>query len=222
MGPSSPIPEISDADMEYQAEETHANTAVKPFWQQYRLFHATFAQFCYTGSQVAIAGYLINYIGEVREGTSDATAARFLAVELPLAGPVLPASNQADDPGKDIRIGLIVAAVFFLGFLGWAAFARLDAAANAPSQPGRLDDGEAREPHHGQDALLVRASVSLLRGESRDRVPAALGFEDGVVQVLEARALGWVADHAAAGAELGEGEGVGEGGVSLSPFLTCG
>ena len=54
----SPIPEITDADMEFQAEETHANTAVKPFWQQYRLFHATFAQFCYTGAQVAIAGYV--------------------------------------------------------------------------------------------------------------------------------------------------------------------
>lgn len=52
----SPIPEITDADMQYQAEETHANTAVQPFWKQYRLFHATFAQFCYTGAQVAIAG----------------------------------------------------------------------------------------------------------------------------------------------------------------------
>ena len=47
----STIPEITDADMEFQAEETHANTAVKPFWKQYRLFHATFAQFCYTGAQ---------------------------------------------------------------------------------------------------------------------------------------------------------------------------
>lgn len=53
---SSTIPEITDADMEFQAETTHANTAVKPFWQQYRLFHAAFAQFCYTGAQVAIAG----------------------------------------------------------------------------------------------------------------------------------------------------------------------
>ena len=43
-------------DMEFQAESTHANTAVKPFWKQYRLFHAAFAQFCYTGAQVAIAG----------------------------------------------------------------------------------------------------------------------------------------------------------------------
>lgn len=52
----STIPEVTDADMEFQAEVTHANTAIKPFHKQYRLFHATFAQFCYVGAQVAIAG----------------------------------------------------------------------------------------------------------------------------------------------------------------------
>ena len=50
----SPIPEITDADMAFQAEETHSNTDIKPFRKQYRLFHAAFAQFCYTGAQVAI------------------------------------------------------------------------------------------------------------------------------------------------------------------------
>lgn len=61
----SRIPEITDADMAYQAETTHANADVKPFRKQYRLFHAAFAQFCYTGAQVAIAGYFINYVTEV-------------------------------------------------------------------------------------------------------------------------------------------------------------
>jgi len=42
--------------MAFQAEETHAGTDVQPFRKQYRLFHAAFAQFCYTGAQVAIAG----------------------------------------------------------------------------------------------------------------------------------------------------------------------
>jgi MFS transporter, FHS family, L-fucose permease len=55
----SPIPEITDADMAFQAQETHANTDEKPFWKQHRLFHAAFAQFCYTGAQVAI-GMLIS------------------------------------------------------------------------------------------------------------------------------------------------------------------
>lgn len=76
---SSPIPEITDADMAFQAEETHAGSDLKPFWKQYRLFHAAFAQFCYTGAQVAIASYFINYVTETRPNTSSALGAKFLA-----------------------------------------------------------------------------------------------------------------------------------------------
>jgi fucose permease len=75
----STIPEITDADMAFQAEETHANADDKPFRKQYRLFHAAFSQFCYTGAQVAIASYFINYVVESRAGTSDSLAAKFLA-----------------------------------------------------------------------------------------------------------------------------------------------
>ncbi|KAF2684543.1 MFS general substrate transporter [Lentithecium fluviatile CBS 122367] len=75
----SPIPEITDADMAFQAEETHAGTDQKPFRKQYRLFHAAFAQFCYTGAQVAIAGAFINYATETRPNTDSPKAARFLA-----------------------------------------------------------------------------------------------------------------------------------------------
>lgn len=64
--------------MAFQAEETHAGTDVKPFHKQYRLFHATFAQFCYTGAQVAIAGAFINYYDETKANDS-AAAARYLA-----------------------------------------------------------------------------------------------------------------------------------------------
>ena len=77
--PSSPIPEITDADMAFQAEETHSGSDIKPFWQQYRLFHAAFAQFCYTGAQVAIASYAINYFTEIRPNTSSALGAQLLA-----------------------------------------------------------------------------------------------------------------------------------------------
>lgn len=52
----SEIPEITDADMAYQAEETHTPEKDLPFSKQYRLFHAAFAQFCYCGAQVSIAG----------------------------------------------------------------------------------------------------------------------------------------------------------------------
>ncbi|KAK3111532.1 hypothetical protein LTR53_013133 [Teratosphaeriaceae sp. CCFEE 6253] len=75
----SPIPEITDADMAFQAEETHAGTDDRSFWKQYRLFHAAAAQFCYTGAQVAIASYFINYVTETRPNTSASLGAQFLA-----------------------------------------------------------------------------------------------------------------------------------------------
>ncbi|KAK5357944.1 hypothetical protein LTS13_011057 [Exophiala xenobiotica] len=75
----SHIPEVTDADMEFQVQETHVGGSEKPFWKQYRLFHAAFAQFCYTGAQVAIASYFINYAVDTRPGTSSATGAKLLA-----------------------------------------------------------------------------------------------------------------------------------------------
>ncbi|KAI0479489.1 MFS general substrate transporter [Xylariaceae sp. FL0804] len=75
----STLPEITDADMALQATETHANAGEKPFWRQYTMFHAAFAQFCYTGAQVAIAGYFINYVRDTQPWSTDASAARFLA-----------------------------------------------------------------------------------------------------------------------------------------------
>ncbi|OAQ69855.1 l-fucose permease [Pochonia chlamydosporia 170] len=75
----SDIPEITDADMEFQAKETHAGSADKPFIKQYKLFHAAFAQFCYTGAQVAIASFFINYATATRPGTSDSLGSKFFA-----------------------------------------------------------------------------------------------------------------------------------------------
>lgn len=65
--------------MEFQAKETHAGSADKPFIKQYKLFHAAFAQFCYTGAQVAIASFFINYATATRPGTSDALGSKFFA-----------------------------------------------------------------------------------------------------------------------------------------------
>ncbi|KAG8628423.1 hypothetical protein KVT40_004296 [Elsinoe batatas] len=75
----SPIPEITGADMAFQAEETYSPSASKPLSKQYKLFHAAFAQFCYTGAQVAIAGYFINYVVETRANTDPSLGAKFLA-----------------------------------------------------------------------------------------------------------------------------------------------
>lgn len=78
----APIPEVTDADMKFQAEQTINETEYeeKPMRKQYTLFYGVLAQFCYVGAQVACAGYFINYVQWVRPGTSKATGANLLAV----------------------------------------------------------------------------------------------------------------------------------------------
>lgn len=45
-----------------------------------------------------------------------------------------PPDGGIDSPRSDLRFGMIVAGLFFVVFLGWAAFTPLDAAAHAPGQ----------------------------------------------------------------------------------------
>ncbi|CAK5283487.1 unnamed protein product [Mycena citricolor] len=77
----SVIPEVTDTDMAEQAGRTHAggDAGDKPFRKQYKLFFAGFASFCYTGAQVALATYFINYMTETRANTTNQLAASFLA-----------------------------------------------------------------------------------------------------------------------------------------------
>ncbi|KIY52035.1 MFS general substrate transporter [Fistulina hepatica ATCC 64428] len=76
----STIPEVTDADMAQQAEIIHSDADEKPFWKQYRLYHAAWAQFCYSGAQTAIGSYFINYATETRPNTSSALGSKFLSV----------------------------------------------------------------------------------------------------------------------------------------------
>ncbi|PHH71652.1 hypothetical protein CDD82_6392 [Ophiocordyceps australis] len=73
------IPEVTDEDMEAQAQQTGDSGNTKPFRKQYRLFHAAFAQFCYTGAQVAIASFFINYAMGTRPNTDASLGAKFFA-----------------------------------------------------------------------------------------------------------------------------------------------
>jgi MFS transporter, FHS family, L-fucose permease len=77
----SPIPEITDADMELQAEQTTALTGYeeKPLSKQYRLFFGVAAQFCYVGAQVGVAANFINYAVE-SAGISTAAASDRYAI----------------------------------------------------------------------------------------------------------------------------------------------
>ncbi|OGE50296.1 hypothetical protein PENARI_c017G12523 [Penicillium arizonense] len=65
--------------MAIQVQETHTHADEKPFAKQYKLFHASFAQFCYTGAQVAIASMFINYATEMRSNTDESLGAKFFA-----------------------------------------------------------------------------------------------------------------------------------------------
>ena len=66
-------------DMAFQAELTHTDADDKPFYKQYKLFHAAFAQFCYTGAQVAFASGFINYADFIKPGRSSSTSAKLFA-----------------------------------------------------------------------------------------------------------------------------------------------
>uniref|UniRef100_L2FX78 Glucose galactose transporter n=1 Tax=Colletotrichum fructicola (strain Nara gc5) TaxID=1213859 RepID=L2FX78_COLFN len=62
----APIPEVTDADMALQAEQSAALTGYqdKPMRKQYKLFFGVAAQFCYVGAQVGVASQFINYAVE--------------------------------------------------------------------------------------------------------------------------------------------------------------
>lgn len=88
------------------------------------------------------------------------------------------------DPRRDIRFGLIVAALFFVVFLGWAAFARLDAAAYA--QGTLIVSGQRQAVQHRDGGLVGRIHVK--EGERVERGQLLVQLAAAEVQAQE-RAL---------------------------------
>lgn len=79
------------------------------------------------------------------------------------------------DPSREIRQGLVIAALFFILFLGWAAVVRLDAAAYAP---GVLEVSGQRQTVQHRDggvvgAIQVREGQRVERGQLLMRLAAA-------------------------------------------------
>ena len=107
----------------------------------------------------------------------------------------------AADPGSEIRGGLAVAAAFFLLFLGWAAFARLDAAALAP---GRTTVAGQRQSVQHRDggivaAILVKEGQAVRQGEVLIRLAApAVAAQE---RVLASQAIWLIAQRARLRAE---------------------
>lgn len=81
----------------------------------------------------------------------------------------------AADPLRDIRIGAIVAALFFVGFLGWAGFTRLDAAAYAPGT--LVVSGQRQSVQHRDGGVVGRIYVHegqrVVRGQLLMQLAAA-------------------------------------------------
>lgn len=105
------------------------------------------------------------------------------------------------DPRREIRIGLIIAAIFFVGFLGWAAIARMDAAAFAEGQ--LVVSGQRQSVQHRDGgvvgAIYVREGQRVTKGQVLLDLAAAevLGQE----RALMSQVLGLQAQRARLRAE---------------------
>lgn len=80
-----------------------------------------------------------------------------------------------DRPDRDLRTGIIVAGLFFVLFLGWATFARLDAASYAP---GKLTVAGQRQSVQHRDggvvgAIFVKEGQHVVRGQPLMELAAA-------------------------------------------------
>jgi HlyD family secretion protein len=110
-----------------------------------------------------------------------------------LPGPI---DRTADDPGHEIRTGLIVAAFFFVLFLGWAAFARLDAAAIAPGQ--LAVSGQRQTVQHREGGVVSQILVREGERVERGQVLVRLAGTDVRAQerALSAQAISLLAQRA--------------------------
>jgi HlyD family secretion protein len=131
-------------------------------------------------------------MNEITAGSSfDLTARAEQGVDLPIS----------DDPRQEIRFGLIVAAVFFLGFLGWAAFAPLEAAAYAPGQ--LAVSGQRQTVQHREGGVISEILVKEGSRVQRGQVLIRLAGADVRAQerALSAQAIGLLAQRARLTAE---------------------
>lgn len=64
----------------------------------------------------------------------------------------------SDDEGKEVRLGMIVAGLFFVLFLGWAAFAPLDSAAYANGQ--LVVSGQRQSVQHRDGGVVAAINVA--------------------------------------------------------------
>jgi len=109
-----------------------------------------------------------------------------------------PSSQVAvsDAPGRDIRLGAAIFVAFFVVFLGWAAFARLDAGAYAQGEVAVSGNRQAVQHREGGtvSALKVSEGDHVARGQvlvelaSGELIAAERGLAGQVYALLAQRA----------------------------------
>ncbi len=91
------------------------------------------------------------------------------------SGDATVSTSPVADPRRDIRIGLVIAGLFFVIFLGWAMFARLDAAAYAPGT--LVVSGQRQSVQHRDGGVVgkiyVREGQRVERGQLLVQLAAA-------------------------------------------------
>jgi HlyD family secretion protein len=121
--------------------------------------------------------------------------------DLTVPGRPAPPAPIPDDPRREIRFGLIVAAIFFIGFLGWAAIAPLDAAAYAPGQ--LVVSGQRQTVQHREGGVISEILVKEGARVQRGQILVRLAGADVRAQerALAAQAIGLLAQRARLHAE---------------------
>jgi len=101
-------------------------------------------------------------------------------------------AQDSDDARRDLRMGLAAATLFFIVFLGWAAFAPLDAAAHADGQlivsgnrqtvqhrdGGVIETFRVKEGQHvGKGQVLIELAGAEVRAEERALATQTINLE---------------------------------------------
>lgn len=125
-----------------------------------------------------------------------------MSAALPVTGDVVAAAHDLAraaaiaDPRGDIRIGAGIAFVFFVLFLGWAAFFRLDAAATAPGvlvvsgerQTVQHRDGGVVGAIHVREGQMVEKGQLLIELSAPEVAAQARALRAQATQLLAERA----------------------------------
>lgn len=111
----------------------------------------------------------------------------------PIPGSPAPAM---DDPSREIRTGSAIAILFFVIFLGWAAFAPLDAAAIAPGK--LVVSGQRQTVQHREGGVIAEILIKEGSPVRRGQVLIRLAGADVRAQerALSAQAIGLLAQRA--------------------------